>query len=67
MVQHDEEAPHNEADQQFKEEIYEPAGGGWKTLLIIAVLLIGVGLVSILIADINRENEDADERVKPFG
>ena len=42
-MQDDEEAQVREEDQQFEEIIYKPAAGGWKTVLIIGLLLLGVG------------------------
>ena len=42
-MQHDEEAQVREEDQQFEEKIYVPAGGGWKTMLLVGILLFGVG------------------------
>ena len=41
--EHDEEAPANEEDQHFQEKLYVPAGGGWKTLLGVGLLLLILG------------------------
>jgi len=50
-MQHDEEAPPNEQDQHFEETVYVPAGGGWKTLLIISLILIALGVYLTLGGD----------------
>ena len=47
-MQHDEEAPPNEQDQHFEETVYVAAGGGWKTLLIISLILGALGVYLIL-------------------
>ena len=43
--EHDEEAPQHVDDQVFEEKLYVPAGGGWKSLLLVAALLWIVGAV----------------------
>ena len=49
----DQEAQREE-DQHFEEVMYEPTGGGWKTMLIIALLLIGSGALCFIISLANE-------------
>jgi len=53
-MQHDEEAPPREEDQHFQERIYEPAGGGWKTLILIGILLLGIGGLCLVVGIVNE-------------
>ena len=43
-------------DQHFEEVLYEPSGGGWKTLLLIAVILLVCGVPLFVISLVNIGN-----------